>query len=108
MELTKLKNTIRFPLFALIFTWASFMLAIYIGIKNPQITYTDQGQPIEPAPYVGMQTYVFLLGISVFALVALRSLLQALAIRSKNESLVESGKKSAGCHKFSIGFRNSS
>jgi hypothetical protein len=86
MELTKLKNTIRFPLFALILTWASFMLAIYIGIRNPQITYTDQGQPIEPEPYVGLQTYVFLLGITVFSLVALWSLLQALKIRAQSES----------------------
>ena len=86
METQKLKNTIRFPLLALIFTWASFMVAIYIGIRNPQITYDNQGQPIEPEPYVGMQTYVFLLGIAVFSLVALRSLLQALAIRSKNDS----------------------
>jgi hypothetical protein len=86
MELTRLKNTIRFPLFALIFTWASFMVAIYIGIRNPQITYTDKGEQINPEPYVGLQTYVFLLGISVFALVALWALLQSLSIRAKSDS----------------------
>ncbi|CAB4547767.1 MAG: hypothetical protein F2536_03985 [Actinobacteria bacterium] len=86
MELTQLKNTIRFPLIALIFTWFSFMAAIYIGIRNPQVTYDNNGQPIYPEPYVAMQTYVILLGITVFALVALQSLLKALAIRSKNES----------------------
>lgn len=86
MEMTKLKNTIRFPLVALTFTWFSFMVAIYIGIRNPQVTYSEQGQPIYPEPYVGLQTYVFLLGITVFALVALRSLLTALSIRAKQES----------------------
>ena len=86
MELTKLKNTIRFPLLALIFTWVSFMVAIYIGIRNPMVTYTEQGQPINPEPYVGMQTYVFLLGIAGFSLVALWSLLQALAIRTRTDS----------------------
>jgi hypothetical protein len=86
MELMKLKNTIRFPLFALIFTWASFMVAIYIGIRNPQTTYDNQGQPINPEPYVGLQTYVYLLGIATFSLVALWALLQALAIRSQNDS----------------------
>lgn len=86
MELTKLKNTIRFPLFALIFTWASFMVAIYIGIRNPQTTYDNQGQPINPEPYVGLQTYVYLLGIATFSLVALWALLQALAIRSQSDS----------------------
>jgi hypothetical protein len=86
METQKLKNTIRFPLLALIFTWASFMVAIYIGIRNPMTTYNEQGQPIEPEPYVGMQTYVFLLGIAVFSIVALMSLLQALSIRARNES----------------------
>ncbi len=86
MELTKLKNTIRFPLFALILTWAFFMVAIYIGIRNPQTTYDNQGQPINPEPYVGLQTYVYLLGIATFSLVALWALLQALAIRSQNDS----------------------
>ncbi|MFY8026976.1 MAG: hypothetical protein ACOVMF_03490, partial [Aquiluna sp.] len=95
MELTKLKNTIRFPLLALIFTWASFMAAIYISIRNPMITYTDQGQPIEPEPYVGMQTYVFLLGISVFSLVALWSLLQSLSIRAKSDTSL-----SKAAHRF--------
>ncbi len=88
MELTKLKNTIRFPLFAMIFTWASFMVAIYIGIRNPQTTYDNQGQPINPEPYVGLQTYVYLLGIATFSLVALWALLQALAIRSQNDSSI--------------------
>ncbi len=86
METQKLKNTIRFPLLALIFTWASFMVAIYIGIRNPMTTYNEQGQPIEPEPYVGMQTYVFLLGIAVFSIVSLRCLLQALSIRARSDS----------------------
>ena len=85
MELTAVKNTLRFPLFALIFTWLSFMVAIYIGIRNPQIRYTDQGQTIYPDPYVQMQTYVFLLGISVFALVALWSLRKAVSLRVAKE-----------------------
>jgi len=86
MELTAVKNTLRFPLFALIFTWLSFMVAIYIGIRNPQIRYTDQGQTIYPDPYVQMQTYVFLLGISVFALVALWSLRKAVSLRVAKET----------------------
>ena len=86
MELTAVKNTLRFPLFALIFTWLSFMVAIYIGIRNPQIRYTDQGQTIYPDPYVQMQTYVFLLGISVFALVALWSLRKAVSLRVAQET----------------------
>jgi len=88
MELKSVKNTLRFPLLALIFTWASFMVAIYIGIRNPQVRYTDQGQPIYPDPYVQLQTYVFLLGISIFALVALWSLRKAVGIRVRNESLL--------------------
>ena len=71
MELRSVKNTLRFPLLALTSTWATFMTAIYIGIRNPQIRYSDQGRAIYPDPYVQLQTYVFLLGISVFALVAL-------------------------------------
>jgi hypothetical protein len=88
MELTAVKNTLRFPLFALIFTWFSFMVAIYIGIRNPQVRYTDQGQAIYPDPYVQMQTYVFLLGITVFALVALWSLRKAVSMRVAQESLL--------------------
>lgn len=88
MELTAVKNTLRFPLFALIFTWFSFMAAIYIGIRNPQVRYTDQGQAIYPDPYVQMQTYVFLLGITVFALVALWSLRKAVSMRVAQESLL--------------------
>ena len=88
MELKSVKNTLRFPLLALIFTWASFMVAIYIGIRNPQVRYSDQGQAIYPDPYVQLQTYVFLLGISVFALVALWSLRKAVGIRVRNESLL--------------------
>jgi heme/copper-type cytochrome/quinol oxidase subunit 2 len=88
MELTAVKNTLRFPLFALIFTWFSFMVAIYIGIRNPQVRYTDQGQAIYPDPYVQMQTYVFLLGITVFALLALWSLRKAVSMRVAQESLL--------------------
>lgn len=88
MELRSVKNTLRFPLLALIFTWATFMTAIYIGIRNPQIRYSDQGQAIYPNPYVQLQTYVFLLGISVFALVALWSLRRAVSIRVTNEGLL--------------------
>jgi hypothetical protein len=88
MELTAVKNTLRFPLFAIIFTWFSFMVAIYIGIRNPQVRYSDQGQAIYPDPYVQMQTYVFLLGITVFALVALWSLRKAVSMRVAQESLL--------------------
>ena len=88
MELTAVKNTLRFPLFALIFTWFLFMVAIYIGIRNPQVRYSDQGQAIYPDPYVQMQTYVFLLGITVFALVALWSLRKAVSMRVAQESLL--------------------
>lgn len=86
MELAKLKNTIRFPLAALTITWASFMIAIYIGIRSPQIRYLDDGQVDYPEPYIQSQVYVFLLGLTVFALVALRSLRLAVAIRAKEES----------------------
>jgi hypothetical protein len=88
MELTAVKNTLRFPLLALVFTWAAFMSAIYIGIRNPQLRYTDQGQAIYPEPYVQMQTYVYLLGITVFAVVALWALRRAVSIRVTNESLL--------------------
>ena len=89
MELTAVKNTLRFPLFALIFTWFSFMVAIYIGIRNPQVRYSDQGQAIfYPDPYVQMQTYVFLLGITVFALVSLWSLRKAVSMRVAQEGLL--------------------
>jgi heme/copper-type cytochrome/quinol oxidase subunit 2 len=64
------------------------MAAQYIGIRNPQLGYTDQGQVIYPDPYVQFQTYVFLLGISGFALVALWSLRKVVSIRVANQSLL--------------------
>jgi hypothetical protein len=88
MEFTQLKNSIRFPLVALVATWFAFMLAIYIGIRNPKETFTDNGQVVYPEPYVAWQTYVILLGIAIFAVVALRSLLVALRVRTARESLL--------------------
>lgn len=88
MELRDVKNTLRFPLLALIFTWFCFMFAIYVAIRSPRVTFTEQGQSIYPEPYIQLQTYVFLLGITVFALVTLWSLRKAVSIRVTNESLL--------------------
>jgi hypothetical protein len=88
MELKVVKNTLRFPLIALIVTWFLFMTAIYIELRNPRIRYTEQGQEINPEPYIQAQIYVFLLGIAVFSIVALWSLRKAVSIRVTNESLL--------------------
>jgi hypothetical protein len=82
------KNTIKYPLIALGFTWLLFMVAIYIGINQPDVYYTDQGQAIYPEPYIQWQTYVYLLAIALFALVSQYSLVQAVQLRNQDDSLL--------------------
>jgi cytochrome bd-type quinol oxidase subunit 2 len=76
------KRAIRNPLLALIATWVLFMLGSYIDMAAPDTTWDSKGEPTYPDPSIQWQIYVFLLGITVFALIALRSLHVAVGLRS--------------------------
>ena len=88
MKTLSAKNAIKYPLIALGFTWLLFMVAIYIGINQPDVYYTDQGQAIYPEPFIQWQTYVYLLAIALFALVSQYSLVQAVQLRNQDDSLL--------------------
>lgn len=88
MQTLSAKNAIKYPLIALGFTWLLFMVAIYIGLNQPDVYYTDLGEAIYPQPYVQWQTYIYLLGIALFALVSQYSLVQAVQLRNQDESLL--------------------
>ena len=79
-QLKTAKSSIRNPLLALIATWVLFMLGSYIDLVAPETQWVEGG-PIYPEPTIQWQVYIFLLGITVFALVALRSLHQAVGLR---------------------------
>jgi hypothetical protein len=79
-QLKTAKSSIRNPLLALIATWVLFMLGSYIDLAAPETQWAQDG-PIYPEPTIQWQVYIFLLGITVFALVALRSLHQAVGLR---------------------------
>lgn len=82
------KNAIKFPLLALAVTWVLFMLGIYVQINQPDVFWSDNGEAIWPEPYIQWQNYIFLAGITVFALVAQYGLKQAVAMRSVRDSLL--------------------
>lgn len=84
-EIATAKRAIRNPLLALIVTWALFMLGSYIDISAPDTTWDSKGEPTYPDPSIQWQIYVFLLGITVFALVVLRSLHSAVGLRASWE-----------------------
>ena len=79
-QLKTAKSSIRNPLLALIATWVLFMLGSYIDMAAPETQWAEDG-PIYPEPTIQWQVYIFLLGITVFALVTLRSLHQAVGLR---------------------------
>ena len=79
-QLKTAKSSIRNPLLALIATWVLFMLCSYIDMAAPETQWVEGG-PIYPEPTIQWQVYIFLLGITVFALVTLRSLHQAVGLR---------------------------
>ena len=81
-QLRTSKSSIRNPLLALILTWVLFMLGSYIDISAPDTTWDSKGEPTYPDPAIQWQIYIFLLGITVFALVALRSLHAAVGLRA--------------------------
>ena len=56
------------------------MLGSYIDMAAPETQWVEGG-PIYPEPTIQWQVYIFLLGITVFALVTLRSLHQAVGLR---------------------------
>lgn len=80
------KNAIKFPLYALAVTWVLFMFGILIEINQPEIIWQPEGEAKYPDPYVQTQVYVFLLAITVFALVAQYCLKQAVILRSQQET----------------------
>lgn len=79
------KSAIRTPLIALIVTWVLFMLGSYIDLIAPDTTWSDSGEMISPDPTVQWQIYVFLLGITVFALASLWSLHLAVGARMETD-----------------------
>lgn len=79
------KRAIRTPLIALIVTWVLFMLGSYIDLIAPDTTWSDSGEMISPDPTVQWQIYVFLLGITVFALASLWSLHLAVGARMETD-----------------------
>ena len=79
------KRAIRTPLIALIVTWVLFMLGSYIDLIAPDTTWSDSGEMISPDPTVQWQIYVFLLGITVFALTSLWSLHLAVGARMETD-----------------------
>ena len=79
------KRAIRTPLIALIVTWVLFMLGSYIDLIAPDTTWSDSGEMISPDPTVQLQIYVFLLGITVFALASLWSLHLAVGARMETD-----------------------
>lgn len=81
-EVATAKRAIRNPLLALIVTWVLFMLGSYIDMAAPDTTWDSKGEPTYPDPSIQWQIYIFLLGITVFALIALRSLHVAVGLRS--------------------------
>ena len=56
------------------------MLGSYVDMVAPDTQWGDDG-PIYPDPAIQWQIYIFLAGITVFALVALRALHQAVSLR---------------------------
>ena len=79
------KRAIRNPLLALIVTWVLFMFGSYLDLVAPDTQWTDSGEPKYPDPTIQWQIYVFLLAITLFALVSLRSLHVAVGLRSNTE-----------------------
>jgi len=80
------RNAIKYPLIALGFTWLLFMVAIYVGINQPDTYYTDQGGVIYPEPFIQWQAYIYLLAIALFALVSQHSLVQAVQLRNTDDT----------------------
>ncbi len=79
-QIATAKRSIRNPLIALIVTWVLFMLGSYVDMVAPDTQWGEDG-PIYPDASVQWQIYIFLAGITVFALVALRSLHSAVSLR---------------------------
>ncbi len=86
MKTLSARSAIKFPLYALAITWALFMLGILVEIYQPDIYWDDNGERISPEPFVQTQVYLFLLGITVFALVSQFSLKQAVQLRMAQET----------------------
>lgn len=80
MEITRAKRSILAPLIALSGTWVIFMIAGYIGMIAPDVYWREDG-PVYPEPYVEVEQYLYLLGIALFAIVAMLSLKDAVALR---------------------------
>ena len=95
MELTRAKRSIRFPLFALAGTWVLFMFAGYVGMIAPDVFWDDMGEPTYPEPYVQWDLYLYLVGITLFAIVAMLSLKDAVALRVNWEQPI-----SRAAHRF--------
>ena len=88
MKTLSAKNAIKYPIITLGITWLLFMIGIYIGINQPDVFWNDRGEAVYPDPYVQWQTYVYLLAIAVFALVAQYALKQAVNLRTTDDSLL--------------------
>ena len=86
MKSISAKNAIKFPLYALAVTWVLFMLGVLVEIYQPDVYWNDSGERISPEPFVQGQIYLFLLSITVFALVSQYALKQAVQLRAQQET----------------------
>ncbi len=81
MKTISARSAIKFPLYALAITWSLFMLGILVEINQPETYWPPSGEPVYPEPRVQLQVYLFLLAITVFAMVAQYALKQAVQLR---------------------------
>lgn len=80
-SIRKAKLAILLPLLGGVATWVLFMSAIYSDLFVPMPSYNDKGEFLGPEPAVQLSTYLFLVGIALFALAALVGQSTALKLR---------------------------
>ncbi len=81
-KLSLVQKAIALPLLGEVWGWLFFVGAIYAGIVQGQNEYGTSGyQPVPPAEYVHIGTYLFLVAIAGFAFAALSS--QRMAIKAR-------------------------
>lgn len=79
------KQSLLFPLIGLTLAWLFFMAAIWTDLYASQHDLNDRGEWVSE-PEVQASTYLFLVGISLFAILALLGQRKALQLRTLNDS----------------------
>ncbi len=79
------KQSLLLPLIGLTLGWVIFMAAIWSDLYVPMPSYDNSGNLLSE-PQVQISTYLFLVGIALFAIFALLGQRKALALRSLNDS----------------------